>query len=87
MTKKRDHEHLYTCLGDVISGRRKRLGLSQAVLAEEAGIARPFLSNVEKGQRNPSIGALQSIAAALNTKVSRLMVNCETCMQEKEKTA
>ncbi len=87
MTKKKDHEHLYTCLGTVISMRRKRLGMSQDELAKSAGITRPFISNVEQGQRNPSIGALTSIASALKTKVSRVMVNCEQCMENREKPA
>jgi transcriptional regulator with XRE-family HTH domain len=56
--------------------------MSQEELAADSGINRPFISNVEKGKRNPSIGTLQSLAQALKTRVSRLMAHCEQCLEE-----
>ena len=82
MANKRDiHKDLYSCLGEVISLRRKRLGLSQGELAEKSGVDRSFISTVEGGKRNPSLGAVASIAGGLNLKLSRLVTNCEKCLE------
>jgi len=78
------HQHLYRCLGAVINVRRKRLGLTQQDLAEESGVDRAFISNLEQGKRNPSFGIVASIARGLNLKYSRLVENCEQCVSKKE---
>jgi transcriptional regulator with XRE-family HTH domain len=75
------HEHLYTCLGEVISARRKRLNISQEELAQEAGVDRAFISNVERGKRNPSFGFVASLAGGLKMRYSRLVHNCEQCSE------
>ncbi len=80
MANKREaHNHLYKCLGQVISMRRKRLKLTQDELAAESGVNRAFISNIEQGKRNPSIGAVASIAKGLRTRVSKMMAKCEEC--------
>ncbi len=81
------HEHLYTCLGEVIRDRRKTLDLSQAELAADAGIDRAFLSNLERGQRKPSFGTVARIAHGLKLKYSRLVAKCEKCQMARAKSA
>lgn len=81
------HEHLYVCLGKTIALRRKQLKMSQNELAEASGVNRAFLSNVEQGKRNPSIGAVASIAQGLNMRLSRLLVKCDECIKELEQAA
>lgn len=83
-SKKNEHVHLYTCLGEVISERRKRLNITQEELAEDSGINRTFIGNVEHGKRNPSIGAVASIARGLRTRPSKLLASCEFCVKERE---
>ncbi|MBA3856950.1 MAG: XRE family transcriptional regulator [Cyanobacteria bacterium PR.3.49] len=85
--KRPNHNHLYRCLGEVINQRRKRLKLTQDDLAAESGVNRAFISNIEQGRRNPSIGAVASIAKGLKTKVSKMLAKCEECMVDQEKTA
>ncbi len=85
--KRPTHNHLYRCLGEVINARRKRLKLTQDELAAESGVNRAFISNIEQGRRNPSIGAVASIAKGLRTRVSKMMAKCEECMLDDEKTA
>ncbi len=80
--KRTVHEHLYVCLGKTIARRRKQLKLSQQELAELSGVNRAFLSNVEQGKRNPSIGAVASIAQGLSMRISRLLVKCDECIRE-----
>lgn len=82
--KRTMHEHLYYCLGKTIAERRKRLQLSQQDLAQASGVNRAFLSNVEQGKRNPSIGAVASIAKGLRMKISRLLTKCDECIKDRE---
>ena len=85
--KRPNHNHLYRCLGEVINQRRKRLKLTQDDLAAESGVNRAFISNIEQGRRNPSIGAVASIAKGLKTKVSKMLARWEECMIDQEKSA
>jgi transcriptional regulator with XRE-family HTH domain len=55
-------------LGEVIRQRREELHLSQSELAERAGLHRTYISDIERGARNFSLGTLAQLAAALNTE-------------------
>lgn len=84
MDKKRTkHQPLYDSLGEVIAFRRKKMNMSQEQLAEESGVDRAFLSNVEKGKRNPSFGVVASIAEGLKLRLSRLVVLTEEFTKNK----
>ncbi len=52
---------------------RKDLGLSQEEVAFRAGLKRSYLSDLERGTRNPSVRALGRIANALDVTPSRLL--------------
>lgn len=52
---------------------RKDLGLSQEEVAFRAGLKRSYLSDLERGTRNPSVRALGRIADALDVTPSRLL--------------
>lgn len=52
---------------------REYRGLTQQRLAEAAGISKPFLSQLENGQREPSIDAVKRLAAALAVDVDDLV--------------
>jgi transcriptional regulator with XRE-family HTH domain len=80
--KEPNHTHLYKCLGAVISSRRKKLGLSQEQLAEDADVDRAFISTIERGKRNPSFGTVAKIAGGLRMRYSRLVTNCELCTEK-----
>lgn len=55
--------------------RRLRVarGISQELLAFEAGIDRTYVSRVERFQENPTVGVLERIAAALETDIADLL--------------
>ncbi len=80
------HQHLYTCLGEAISSRRKRLRKTQEELAEDSGVDRAFISNVERGKRNPSFGVVAKVADGLKMRYSRLVTKCEECQERRGKT-
>lgn len=52
---------------------RKSRGLTQAQLAEAAGLSRPYLAEMETGRKEGSITALKNLAAALKVDISTLI--------------
>jgi transcriptional regulator with XRE-family HTH domain len=61
-------------LGKNIKSIRARRGLSQAALAEKAGISITFLSNIERGLKYPLPDILSKIANTLDIEVNQLFV-------------
>ena len=53
-------------LGQMVHDRRVELGLTQAELAERAGMTQPQLSRLESGGATPTVPLLARIAGALN---------------------
>lgn len=60
-------------LGANVRRERKRLGKSQEALALDVEMKRGYLSDLERGTRNPSIKAIARLAAALNVDPSSLL--------------
>lgn len=60
-------------LGRNVREHRKRLGLSQERLALDADMKRSYVSDVERGTRNPSIKALARLAIALDVEPAILL--------------
>lgn len=52
---------------------RRELGLSQEEVAFRAGLKRSYLSDLERGTRNPTVRALGRIADALEVRPSQLL--------------
>jgi CheY-like chemotaxis protein len=59
-------------LGMAIKTYRNSLGISQEELAHRAGLHRTYLSDLERGTRNPSIESIEKLAGALQVSISRL---------------
>jgi DNA-binding XRE family transcriptional regulator len=53
---------------------RKRAGLTQAALAERAGIAQGFLSEIEAGRKSGDVQTLRKIADLLKISLDDLVV-------------
>lgn len=60
-------------LGENVRRERLRQGLTQDVLAAEAGMRRSYLSDLERGVRNPSVHALGRLAMALKVEAATLL--------------
>ena len=52
---------------------RAKQGLSQAGLAERAGISREYIARLETGHHDPSLSTLEKLAKALRVKVGELL--------------
>ena len=61
--------------GKAIRRRRRELDLSQEELAERAELHRTYVSDIERGDRNPSLENIEKLAKALNIKVSALFIS------------
>jgi len=64
---------LVQLLGENVRRLRKERGLSQEELAFRAGMKRSYLSDLERGTRNPTVHALGRLADALNTSATTLL--------------
>jgi ribosome-binding protein aMBF1 (putative translation factor) len=53
--------------------RREVLGISQEELAHRAGLHRTYISDIERGARNPSLKTLSRLADALEISTSDLI--------------
>lgn len=65
-------------LGMRIKYLRKRRGWSQEDLALEANINKNYLSDLERGMRNPTLKVMEKIAVALQIDISELTKGLET---------
>jgi DNA-binding XRE family transcriptional regulator len=54
---------------------REYRGLTQQQVAEQAGISKPYLSQLESGQRNGTTEVLAAIAKALNVSLDDLIMS------------
>ena len=61
-------------LGVNVRHHRKLKGLSQEELALEAGMERSYVSDLERGTRNPSVRALGRLAYALGIPPHELLL-------------
>lgn len=59
--------------GAGVSRRRRALGLSQEGLAELTGLHRTYIGSVERGERNPTLTTIQSLASGLNCAPADLL--------------
>jgi transcriptional regulator with XRE-family HTH domain len=58
--------------GFAVKTRREELGLTQEDLADQAGIHRTYLSDIERGTRNLSLVNIERVAVALSLQLSEL---------------
>jgi transcriptional regulator with XRE-family HTH domain len=61
-----------TDLGARVRSLRRERGLTLKGLGRLAGLSHPFLSQVERGLAQPSVGSIERIAAALDVSVAHL---------------
>jgi transcriptional regulator with XRE-family HTH domain len=57
---------IYAALGDAVSTRRKKLGLTQADVAKKVGLSRASVANIECGRQKVLLHHVYLLAQALN---------------------
>jgi transcriptional regulator with XRE-family HTH domain len=68
---------LLKTFGRSIRSLRKQRGLSQEDLAEASGLSRNYISDIERGVRNPSLLAVIGISRALRVPLRDLLGDVE----------
>lgn len=72
-------------IGKNISKIRQSRGLTLTELAERAGVAKSYLSNIERNvNQNPTINIIEKIAAVLEVEVNEL-INVDSSNKNQEK--
>ncbi|HIF26420.1 MAG TPA: XRE family transcriptional regulator [Micavibrio sp.] len=66
-------DEIYAGQDNPIKILRKYRGLTQAELAEAAELSRPYLTEIETGKKDGSVGALKSLALALDIPAGILL--------------
>ena len=66
-------ENLHKQVENKIRALRKAQGLSQEHLAEQASLRPTYIGEIERGETNPSLTTLQSIADALRINIGDLI--------------
>ena len=60
-------------LGRNVRRLREGKALSQEAFADEAGIHRTYVSDIERGARNPTVTVVERLAIALGVTASELV--------------
>lgn len=63
---------------------RKAAGVSQERLALDAGVARSYMSDLERGIRNPTVEVIGRLALALNVRAAILVEGIPERLREGE---
>ncbi len=66
-------EDIREILGLNLRASRRKCGMTQEALRDATGISQQYLSELEAGKRNPTIGTLAKLAAALHVEESALL--------------
>jgi transcriptional regulator with XRE-family HTH domain len=77
MGKKRPRAEIRERFGSAVRDRREALGLTQEEFADRAGIHRTYVSDIERGSRNPSLVNIERIAEALELTLSELFAQVD----------
>jgi len=68
---------LLKTFGRSVRSLRKQRGLSQETLAEACGLSRNYISDIERGVRNPGLLVLVGLARALHVTLRELVEEIE----------
>ena len=80
--KEENDEEFLANLGEAIRIRRLALGLSQEDVAARASVHRTYLSDIERGTRNITVGMLAQVAGALQMKLAHLTRLAEAAKED-----
>lgn len=73
----KEGNQIYLEISKILEYRRVEIGMSKRKLSELSGITPPYLREVLRGERKPSILILVSICKAMDLKVSDVFLALE----------
>jgi transcriptional regulator with XRE-family HTH domain len=72
-------------VGAELKAAREKQGISQEKLGFDAGIHRTYVSLIERGVKNPTLGVLFRLCQVLGVSPATFVRNVERRMQKKDK--
>jgi len=75
--KSESQDSLLRGLCIAIQRRRELLGISQEEVANRSGLHRTYISDIERGSRNPTLKTLARLTVALEMSASDLIKQAE----------
>lgn len=75
MVQEPSSDQPWDAFGAYLRSQRQLAQLSLRQLAELTQISNPYLSQIERGLHQPSVGIIKSLAEALNLSVSELLAH------------
>jgi len=89
MTKNSPKSHkiksVEQAFGQILRQLRQKRGLSQEELALESGYHRTYISQLERGQKNPSLQTIFQLAKALNMEPSEIIERVQALAKPRSK--
>ena len=79
--EEQEKERWLEAVGEAIRGFRSELDVSQEKLGEMAGLHRTYVSDVERGRRNPTAWTLLALASTLKKKPSDIFRAAERILE------
>ena len=73
-------EPLPVLFGRVIRQRREAIAMSQETLGAQTELSRNYIGMIERGETNPTLLVLKSLAVALQTTMSALIQDLEAAL-------
>jgi ribosome-binding protein aMBF1 (putative translation factor) len=80
-------KNIQTNFGRAVRRIRTIRGISQEQLAHASGLDRSYIGGVERGERNPSLTAIEKIAFGLNVSLSELFAECANANRKSRRSA
>jgi transcriptional regulator with XRE-family HTH domain len=74
-------DHISTVFGQVLREQRTARGFSQEALALNADVDRTFVSQMERGIRQPTLTTLLKLSKALDIQPSTLVARMERMLR------
>ena len=74
-------------IGERIRAYRRQSGMSQAALAEKAGLHTTYIGQLERGEKNATIETVEKVAAALGLPMDKLFANLGGTGREADRVA
>lgn len=64
--------------GITLMKARKHLAMTQKELAEKLGVSQPYVSKLEKGEANPTVGAFGSLLAIIGLRLKTDLISLKS---------
>ena len=78
----RERDEWLAAVGQAIREFRNDLGISQKALGYRAGLHRTYVSDVERGRRDPTAATLLALARPLGTNPSEILRVAEKVLRK-----